>query len=103
MDKSELYFKPHSDAGGDEIDVINQHKKLVDNGQFEEATALLETEQFDKGVRASLLNSIQNKIRKLQLYLLNEFSPNQNVYYSDEEPTLEFMEENGYTIWSKPW
>lgn len=103
MEINELYFTPHSDTGVDEINIINQHKNLIQNEKYEEATTLLNNSDFEKGVRASLLNSIQNKIRKLQLFFLNEFSANKYVYYSDEEPSAEFMEENGYLIWRKPY
>ena len=103
MEINELYITPHSDTGANDLEIINQHKQLINNEQYEEATTLLDNQGFEKGVRASLLNSIQNKIRKLQLFFLNEFSSNKYVYYSDEEPTLEFMEENGYIIWRKPF
>ena len=103
MELSELNFTPHSDVGANEIDIVNQHKNLIDSGNYSDATTLLNNENFEKGVRASLLNSIQNKIRKLQLYLLNEYFSEKDTYYSDEEPSLEFMKENGYKFWSKPW
>ena len=103
MELSELTFVPHSDVGANEIDIVNQHKNLINSGNYSDATALLNNENFEKGVRASLLNSIQNKIRKLQLYLLNEYLSEKDTYYSDEEPSLEFMKENGYKFWSKPW
>lgn len=103
MEINELNFTPHSDVGANEIDIVNQHKNLINEGKFSDATTLLDNENFEKGVRASLLNSIQNKIRKLQLYLLNEFVAEKDEYFSLEEPNLTFMEENGYKHWLKPW
>lgn len=103
MELSELTFAPHSDVGANEIDIVNQHKNLINSGNYSDATALLNNENFEKGVRASLLNSIQNKIRKLQLYLLNEFVAEKDEYFALEEPDITFMEENGYTHWIQPW
>ena len=103
MELSELSFVPHSDVGANEIDIVNQHKNLISEGKFSDATALLDNENFEKGIRASLLNSIQNKVRKLQLYLLNEFVAEEDEYFSDTEPDTAFMEENGYTHWIQPW
>ena len=103
MEISDLNFIPHSDSGADEIDEIEQHDNLIKSENFDEATSLLDNENFEKGVRASLLNSIQNKIRKLQLYLLNEFVAENDEYFSDTEPDTTFMQENGYTHWIQPW
>lgn len=103
MELKDFSFIPHSDVGANEIDIVNQHKNLINQGQYSDATTLLDNENFEKGVRASLLNSIQNKIRKLQLYLLNEFVADEFEYFSDTEPDTTFMEENGYTHWIQPW
>ena len=103
MELSELTFVPHSDVGANEIDIVNQHKNLINSGNYSDAITLLNNENFGKGVRASLLNSIQNKIRKLQLYLLNEFIAEKDEYFSDTEPDTTFMKENGYTHWIQPW
>lgn len=103
MELSELTFVPHSDVGANEIDIVNQHKNLINSGNYSDATTLLDNQNFEKGVRASLLNSIQNKIRKLQLYLLNEFVAEKDEYFALEEPDITFMQENGYTHWIQPW
>ena len=103
MEINDLNFIPHSDSGADEIEVIEQHDNLIKSENFDEATSLLDNENFEKGVRASLLNSIQNKIRKLQLYLLNEFVAEKYEYFALEEPDITFMQENGYTHWIQPW
>lgn len=92
-------FTPLSDTGVEDIEIINEHKKLTNDGKYSEATEYLNTQNFNKGFRASLFNEIQNKIRKLQLYLLNEFVAAPDEYFSDEEPAVEFMETNGYTHW----
>ena len=41
MELSELTFAPHSDVGANEIDIVNQHKNLINSGNYSDATALL--------------------------------------------------------------
>lgn len=103
MEIKELYFKPASDIGANEMDTVQNHKNLISLHKYSDATSLLTEKDIEKGVRASFLNSIQNKLRKLQLYLLNEFVADEYEYFSDEEPDAKFMEDNGYTHWLKPW
>ena len=103
MDKNDLKFVPHSDVGAFDLDTLSEHKNLIEDEKYSDATALLETKGFNKGVRASFLNSIQNKLRELQLYFLNEYVAERDEYFATEEPDPSFMEANGYTHWLKPW
>ena len=103
MKLSELTFVPHSDVGANEIDIVNQHKNLIDTGNYSDATTLLDNNDYQKGFRASLFNSIQNRLRSVQEYLLNQFVADDDEYYSYEEPTAEFMEENNYIWWIQPY
>lgn len=103
MEEKDIIFVPHSDVGTNDIEIVNQHKNLINEGKYSDATALLESECFNKGARASLLNSMQNKIRQLQLYFLNEFNPDKDSYISDVEPDEDFMNEHGYIHWLQPW
>lgn len=103
MELNDLKFTPHSDIGAKEIDIIKQQEQLIQNGNYSDATTLLDNENVDKGVRASFLNSIQNKVRNLQLYMLNEAEQKQDTYYSDTEPSMDFMDENEYLFWSQPF
>lgn len=102
MELKDILFEPRSDIGADDMLIVNQHENLINNN-FDEAVALLDSNNFDKGVRASFVNSFQNKIRMVELYLINTFQPNKKTYYSDVEPSIEFMDKNGYEIWAKPW
>ena len=101
MKKEELRFIPHSDTSIAEVDIIKQHNNLIQEGKYEEAITILNDNQFVKGMRASLFNSIVEKIRKIQLYLLNEFVAESYEYFSDTEPTDEEM--GNKTIWVQPW
>lgn len=101
MELKDMIFTPHNDMGAEDVDIVTQHKNLIDLGNYSDATTLLDDNDYQKGFRASLFNSIQNKIRTVQEYLLNEFVAETDEYYSYEEPTEEFMRENGYKFWMK--
>ena len=103
MELKDIVFEPHNDMGAEDTDIVTQHKNLIDSGNYSDATTLLDDNNYQKGFRASLFNSIQNKIRTLQEYLLNEFVADEDSYYSYDEPDAEFMEENGYKFWIKPY
>ena len=103
MELKDMIFTPHNDMGAEDTDIVTQHKNLIDSGNYSDATTLLDDNNYQKGFRASLFNSIQNKIHILQEYLLNEFVADEDSYYSYDEPDAEFMEENGYKFWIKPY
>lgn len=52
-----------------------------------------------KGFCAAIFNTIQNKLREIQLYLLNK-TAEPDAYYSFTEPTEEEMQ--GKTFWLQP-
>lgn len=103
MTQDDLKFIPHSDMGIDDVIMVNQHNNLIKNEQFSDATTLLDNNDYQKGFRASLFNSIQNKIRMIQIYLLNKTVADREEYYSYEEPSDEFMNEHGYKFWIQPY
>lgn len=96
-----MIFTPHNDMGAEDTDIVTQHKNLIDSGNYSDATTLLNNNDYQKGFRASLFNSIQNKIRTLQEYLLNELVADEDEFYSYDEPTAEQMD--GKTFWIKPY
>ena len=101
MELKDMIFTPHNDMGAEDTDIVTQHKNLIDSGNYSDATTLLNDNDYQKGFRASLFNSIQNKIRTLQEYLLNELVADEDEFYSYDEPTAEQME--GKTFWIKPY
>lgn len=103
MELKDVIFTPHNDMGAEDADIVTQHKNLIDSGNYSDATTLLNDNNYQKGFRASLFNSIQNKVRTLQAYLLNKFVADEDSYYSYDEPDAGFMEENGYKFWIKPY
>ena len=103
MEIKDIVFEPHSDMSIDDIALVKQHDNLIKQTSYDNATALLNNSNYNKGFRASLLNSFQNKLRKFEEFLLNEFAAEDDEYYSYEEPTAEFMEENNYIWWIQPY
>ena len=101
MELKDVVFSPHNDMSAEDIEIVNRHKNLINTGNYSDATTLLNDNDYQKGFRASLFNSIQNKIRTVQEYLLNSFVANDEEYYSYEEPSEGFMRENGYNFWIK--
>ena len=101
MKEKDIIFEPHNDMSADDIEIVTQHNNLIKSGNYSDATALLDNNNYQSGFRASLFNSIQNKIRTLQEYLLNEFAADEDEFYSYDEPTAEQMD--GKTFWIKPY
>lgn len=101
MELKDVVFSPHNDMSAEDTEIVTQHKNLIGAGNYSDATTLLDNNDYQKGFRASLFNSIQNKIRSVQEYLLNEFVADDDTYYSFTEPTNEQM--NGKTWWIQPY
>ncbi len=98
MTKQDISFVPVSDVALSDMEIISQHKNLIDDKNYGGATALLNNAGYEKGVRASFINGIINKIQTLGLYLLN-LTANPEDYYSIEQPDPEWMRENGKLYW----
>lgn len=92
MEYSNIVFTPLSDTGANELDLINEHDNLINKNQFSDASALSAT--MDKGIKASLFTYIQERLRALEVYILNEFVADEGEYYSYNEPNIEEMPEN---------
>lgn len=101
MELKDIIFSPHNDMSAEDTEIVTQHKNLIDSGNYSDASTLLDDNNYQKGFRASLLNSVQNKIRKVQEYLLNSFVAEDDEYYSYTEPTDEQME--GKIWWIQPY
>ena len=92
-------FTPYSDVEISDEELIESHNNYVDNGYYEEAITLADSELSGKGFRASFFNAIENKIKEFQVYLLNKTAA-PDEYYSLTEPTDEEMD--GRLFWLKP-
>ena len=89
MTKDDIAFIPHGDMDIDGAAINEGHRKLIQQSNYSDATSLLNEQGYNKGFRASLFNSIQNKINVLQYYMQNEYTTENDSYYSDTEPTDE--------------
>ena len=98
MTKQDFSFVPVSDVALSDMDIINQHKVLIDELKYDEAVTLLNNSGYKKGVRASFVNNLISKIQAVGLYILN-FTANPEDYYSIEQPNPEWMRENGKLYW----
>lgn len=87
MNTEDLKFTPHSDMSIEDTELINEYVTLINNGNFDDATALLESNGYDKGFRASIFNGIQNRIRTIQEYLLNKGDAEGDEVISSTEPS----------------
>lgn len=87
MTTEDLKFTPHSDMSIDDTDLVNEYVTLINNGKFDDATALLESKGYEKGFRASIFNGIQNRIRTVQEYLRTKERTESNEVISDTEPS----------------
>lgn len=101
MEEKDFSFVPVSDMALSDIDIVEQHKQLLKNNNYSEATTLLNNNNYSKGMRASIFNEIINRIQTIGLYLLNSVTDPED-YYSLEEPSSDFMKNNGYKFWIKP-
>lgn len=101
MDFTNVNFVPHNDMHPDDIDLVEQHKNLIESKNLSGATTLLDDNDYQKGFRASLFDSIEKKLQQIQIYLLNKYVAEPDEFYSIEEPSEELME--GKTYWIQPY
>lgn len=101
MTTDDLKFIPHSDMSAEELAIVTCHKELVQNHLYDEAVSFLNDSGYRKGFTSAVLNAIQNKIRKIQVYLLNKLSAETDEFYSMTEPSPEEM--GNKRFWIKPY
>ena len=85
MTKQDFSFVPVSDVALSDVELLNQHKALINGNNYSQATTLLNNASYEKGVRASFINGIVNKVQNIGLYLLN-LTADPEEYYSIEQP-----------------
>ena len=96
-------FALHSDIAISNEETITSHENYIQQNLYLEAKTVVDSDDGmkGKGFRASIFNAFNHKIQELQIYLLNK-KAKPYEYYSLTEPTMEFMEQNGYTMWIRP-
>lgn len=68
MNIQDFIFYPHNDMENSDVEIVEQYNALINANNYTEAIALLEENNYVKGIRAALLNNLRNKIRNLQDY-----------------------------------
>lgn len=99
MELRDIVFEPQNDMHAECADLVREQENLIRQERYDDAVILLSDNAYKGGFRASLFNGIQNKIRALSHYLLNEYAANEDECYSDTEPSEEQME--GKNFWIK--
>lgn len=103
MDDLTPDFIPYSDVCVSDLQALDEHRSLIDQYQYTEATDFVQNDASleRKGFRSSFFNAIEHKIQELQIYLLNKNAEPED-YYSLEEPAPALMNESGKQFWIKP-
>lgn len=78
MQIEELKFKPLSDIGANDKEIVGTHATFIEEGKYTDATNYLDNENYDKGARASFFNELSERINVLGTNILN------NEYTIDE-------------------
>lgn len=92
MEYTDITFEPLSDTGANELDLINEHNRLLNNNYYSEASTIASSTK--KGFTASLFNYIQERLRALEVFILNEYVAEPGEYYSYNEPNIDEMPED---------
>lgn len=94
-------YEPYSDISINDSSTISEYDNLINNYKYSEAKEKVDNDPTlsKKGFRSSFFNEIENKIKELEVYLLNK-TASSDEYYSLTEPTDEEM--SGKTFWIKP-
>lgn len=100
LNYNDYIFTPKGDVTINDKSLAYQHKTLINNNRFSDATELLDDNNFTGGYRASFFNKLNEKIRSLQIYILNKLASPDELY-SLTEPTSDEME--GKTFWIQPY
>ncbi len=86
MTTNDIRFIPHSDMSIDGQAIVNQHQNLIKNNEFGDAITLLNNKNYKEGFRASLFNTMQDKVRMILEYLLTKNEETQEEIISKTEP-----------------
>lgn len=98
---SAFSFRPHSDMDADRKETAIQHREEIQKKNYSSATNILDENHYNDGFRALLFNSIQDKLRRLEIYILNEFYAEPDELYSLTEPSPAQM--GNKKFWIQPY
>lgn len=101
MTENDIKFVPQNDISPNDMEIVEQHKNLIQQNKLSDASNLLQENDFQKGAVASFFNDLKKKIQDIQIYLLNKYVAEPDEYYSLTEPTDEELGDKIY--WIKPY
>ena len=83
----------------EKVEIINEYEKLIAQGKYDEANAFIENQQGIYGYFADFFNAIENRIFKLQEYLLS-LPPKEQpfIYYDGDEFPLELYQSGTHLV-----
>ena len=84
MTINDLIFSPMSDIGVNDETIVKEHDELIDSGNYTRATNYLNSENYDKGARASFFNGLIDKTVALSNQLINNPTLVDEIYGSEE-------------------
>lgn len=91
---------PISDTSISDKKMIEEHNRKLNTFHYSDAVNYLNDNNFHRGFRASVFNSLEDKIKKIQVYLLNKYVAASDELYSVDEPSKEQMQ--GKAFWVQP-
>ena len=103
MSELNINFELHNDILISNEETIKSHTNYAKQHLYAMAKSVVDSDpdMNGKGFRASIFNTINQKIQELQIYLLNKNAAPYE-YYSLTEPDKTWMEKNGYLYWIQP-
>lgn len=75
----------------EKMDIINQYNKYISEGQYSKASNYISQQKGIYGYFADYFNAIENRIYKLQEYLLQKPPKKQPFIYYDEEVSFSII------------
>lgn len=90
---------PLSDISLKDQTLLEDYRRAINSAAYSSAVEKLNTAKFEKGLRASVLNAINNRLKTLELFLLN-LTADKDTFYSYEEPSAEQMKGKKFWIQS---
>lgn len=99
MTINDLRFEPHGDMELDDLETVNNYTNLISKKCYDDAQDVLINEKYKKGYTATFFNYLQDKLRQIQMIVLNKTAA-PDEFYSAKEPTEDQMA--GKTFWIQP-
>lgn len=91
---------PISDLGLEDQDVLHKYNAAIRSHSYSSAVSILDDNQCNKGIRASIFNEIKTRLLELEVFFLN-LTADEDTLYALSEPDDAAMA--GKKFWVKPY